>query len=124
MEQLLVKMDSEAQNRFKKPWTKLDKGCKLNRLSQYVKHQKAENNLTDDQEKRLKILLFQLCETSALNKCSDVLYDTDDTKILEINNLEHNQKDNTYTFKKPSKKSKHTPSKSKGNIEKHFSRSL
>ena len=122
MEDLLTKMDAEAETRFDKAWSKLDKGCKLNRLSLFVKLQKTENDLNDDQEKRLKILLFQLCENASLNKGSDVSYE--DSKIVEIKNLEYNDDTKSYVFKKPVKKTKHTPSKSKSNIEKHFSRSL
>jgi len=122
MEELLAKIDTEAETRFQKPWSKLDKGSKLNRLSLFVKLQKTENKLNDDQEKRLKILLFQLCENSSLNKGSDVDYEN--SMIQSIKNLEYNSDDKTYTFKKPIKKTKHTPTKSKSNIEKHFSRTL
>ena len=84
MEELLSKLDAEAKTRFDKPWSKLDKGCRLNRLSQFVKIQKTTHELNDEQEKRLKVLLFQLCESSSLNKGSDVVYE--DSKIMEIKN--------------------------------------
>ena len=32
MEAVLQKIDQEKENRFKKQWTKLDKGSKLNRI--------------------------------------------------------------------------------------------
>lgn len=124
MEELLAKIDEEAENRFRKPWSKLDKGCKMNRLSQFVKLQKTENELSDDQEKRLKIMLVQLCENSSLNKGSIVTYDESETQITSIKNLEYNPEDKTYTFKKPVKVAKSTPSKSKSNVERHFSRTL
>jgi hypothetical protein len=122
MEDLLTKMDAEAETRFDKPWSKLDKGCKLNRLSLFIKLQKTERGLNDDQEKRLKILLFQLCDNASLNKGSDVIYE--DSKIIGIKNLEYNEETKSYVFKKPVKKIKNTASKSKSNIEKHFSRTL
>ena len=37
MEELLKKIDAEKVNRFKKPWTKLDKGSKLDRLLLFIK---------------------------------------------------------------------------------------
>ena len=37
MEELLKEMDKEKEERFKKSWTKLDKGTKLNRLSVFIK---------------------------------------------------------------------------------------
>lgn len=120
MEELLSKLDAEAKTRFDKPWSKLDKGCRLNRLSQFVKIQKTTHELNDEQEKRLKVLLFQLCESASLNKGSDVVYE--DSKIMEIKNLEYDESEKTYVFKKKTLKIKHTPSKSKSNIEKHFIR--
>ena len=37
MDDLLKKLEEEKELRFKKPWTKLEKGNKLNRLNLYIK---------------------------------------------------------------------------------------
>ena len=120
-------MNSELQDteaRFTKPWPKLDKGSKMNRISQFVKLQKAEHELNDDEEKKLKIILTQLCDNGSLNKTADVSYDIETKRIETIKNLCYNEEDKTYSFIKISKKPKSTPTKSKSNIERHFSRSL
>jgi len=122
MEELLKEMDKEKEERFKKSWTKLDKGTKLNRLSVFIKLQKTENELNDAQEKHLKTLLHQLCDSGALNKSSDVEYSDETYQILSIKNLEFDEMNKKYSFKLPEKKTKNI-SKSKSNVERHFNRS-
>jgi len=122
MEELLKVMDKERDERFKKSWTKLDKGTKLNRLSIFIKLEKTENELNDSQEKQLKTLLYQLCESGALNKTTDVEYSDETYQIISIKNLEVDESTKKYTFKIPEKKTKNV-SKSKTNVERHFNRS-
>ena len=113
----------EPEDRFGKPWSKMEKGSKLNRLTQYIKLEKTERGFRDDDEKKLKIMLTQLCNSGALNKNTDVIYNPETKLIEDIKNLTYND-DHTYSFKRPVKKQKTTPSKSKSNIDRHFSRSL
>ena len=122
MDDLLASIDKEKEDRFKKSWTKLDKGTKLNRLSIYIKLKKVEDELNDVQEKQLKILLHQLCDSGSLNKMNDVDYSDETYQILNIKNLEFDKKNKKYSFKIPEKKNKNI-SKSKSNIERHFNRS-
>ena len=42
MDDLFKHIDAERDSRFKKPWPKLDKGSKLNRLSLFVKMEKVK----------------------------------------------------------------------------------
>ena len=120
MDELFKHIDKERETRFKKSWTKLDKGSKLNRLSLFVKMEKADKILSDDEEKKLKILVTQLCETGALNKSGNVTYV--DEMICELKGLDYDEDTREYSFKREEKKSKPSQ-KSKGNIERHFSRS-
>ena len=120
MDDLFKQIDAERDSRFKKPWPKLDKGSKLNRLSLFVKMEKTERDLSDEEEKKLKILVTQLCETGALNKSGNVTYA--DEKICELKGLDYDEDTREYSFKREEKKSKPSQ-KSKGNIERHFSRS-
>ena len=79
-------------------------------------------NITQHQEKQLKTLLYQLCESGALNKTTDVEYSDETYHILSIKNLEFDEITKKYSFKIPEKKTKNI-SKSKSNIERHFNRS-
>lgn len=123
MEELFKKIDQEKENRFKKQWTKLDKGSKLNRLLVFIKMQKIEHNLSDATENQLKVLLLQLHNSNLLTKSSDIEYDIEKSEIISITNLNYDEETNKYTFTKSDKKNTNkTPSSQNSNIERHFYR--
>ena len=99
-------IDKEKEERFNKPWSKLDKGTKINRLHLFIKKQKINKNLNDDQEKQLKILLIQIFENGNLNKSSDIEYSVEDKEIINIKNLEFDEKNIKYKFNIGVKKKK------------------
>ena len=58
MEALINAVNKEKNARFKKSWTKLDKGSKLNRILIFIQEEKEKNKLNENQMKQLKKLLF------------------------------------------------------------------
>ncbi len=122
MDDLINAIDKEKENRFQKPWPKLDKGSKLNRILIFIKMEKTNRGLNDSQEKQLKILLYQLCETNAINKITDVNYSEESNQIETIHNLVFNEENKKYSYNYPEKKTK-ASTKSKTNVERHFNRS-
>jgi len=122
MDELLNAVEKEKNNRFQKLWTKLDKGSKLNRLKLFINEQSEINELNESETKKLKKLLIHLCENSSLNKSGDVEYSDETYHILSIKNLKYNKEKKTYSFDLPKKTIKPT-TKSKSNIDRHFSRS-
>ena len=75
------------EERFQHPWSKLDKGSKLNRLSLYTKMEKVTHDLSDTQEQALKIQVTQLFSCGHLNRNTDVDYNTDEMKITKITGI-------------------------------------
>ena len=122
MEALIDAMEKEKNERFEKPWTKLDKGTKLNRLLIFIREEKEKHDLNENQVKQLKKLLFLQCENGSLNKVSDVEYSDETYHIASIKNLEYDEEKKVYSFQLPKKQVK-AVSKSKSNVERHFSRS-
>jgi len=122
MEALINAVNKEKNARFKKSWTKLDKGSKLNRILIFIQEEKEKNKLNENQMKQLKKLLFLQCENGALNKSGDVNYSNETYHIVSIKNLEYNENKKIYSFNIPTKQPKPV-SKSKSNIDRHFSRS-
>ena len=122
MEELLNAVENEKNNRFQKPWTKLDKGSKLNRLSLFIKEQSQINELKENEIKKLKKLLFHLCENGSLNKSGDIEYSDENYHILSIKNLKYDKDRKNYSYNLPKKTIKPI-TKSKSNIDRHFSRS-
>ena len=84
MEGLLEAIEKEKNARFQKSWTKLDKGTKLNRLTIFIKAESEKNELEDDETKKLKKLLFHLCENGSLNKAGDVEYSDEIYEIIRL----------------------------------------
>ena len=120
MEELL---ELEIENRFKYPWSKLDKGTKFNRLGLFIKKEKIKNNLNDNQENQLKELLTRMVISGKINKVSEITYSIEDMEITEIKNLVYDSGNKKYTYTIVNKKKKINISKSKSNIDRHFHRS-
>ena len=120
MDELFAKIDKEREGRYKQPWAKLDKGSKLNRIHKFVKMEKRDKELTEAQEKKLEFILTQLCDKGALNKVSDIEYK--DEEIKNIRNLSYCDEDKSYVYKRDDKK-KISHQRSKGNLERHLSKS-
>ena len=122
MDDLLKKLESEKEERFKKPWAKLEKGNKLNRLNLYIDDEISEKELNEDTIKKLKKLLNTIFEKGILSKSSEIEYCNETCKILNIKNLVYDEDKNEYNFNLPKKVVKPT-TKSKSKIDRHFSRS-
>lgn len=122
MDDLLKKLEAEKELRFKKTWTKLEKGNKLNRLNLYIEHETKEKELSEDTSKKLKKLLHTIFEKGILSKSSEIEYCNETCKIISIKNLVYDEDKNEYNFNLPKKVVKPT-TKSKSKIDRHFSRS-
>lgn len=122
MDDLLKKLEAEKESRFKKPWAKLEKGNKLNRLNIYIEDETKEKELSEDTSKKLKKLLHTIFEKGILSKSSEIEYCNETCKILNIKNLVYDEDKNEYNFNLPKKVVKPT-TKSKSKIDRHFSRS-
>ena len=122
MDDLLKKLEAEKESRFKKPWAKLEKGNKLNRLNLYIENEITEKELDEDTSKKLKKLLYTIFEKGILSKSSEIEYCNETCKILNIKNLVYDEDKNEYNFNLPKKVVKPT-TKSKSKIDRHFSRS-
>jgi len=122
MDDLLKAIDSEKNNRFKKSWSKLEKGNKLNRLNLFIEDEIKKNDLDEDQSNKLKKLLNNLFFKSIFSKSTEIEYCEETTKILTIKNLKYDEEKKEYIFNLPKKTIKPI-NKSKSKIDRHFSRS-
>ena len=122
MNELFEKLESEKEERFKKPWSKLDKGNKLNRLNLYIENEISEKELDEETSKKLSKLLINIFNKGILSKSSEIEYCTESSKIISIKNLIYDEKNKNYNFNLP-KKTVKPVTKSKSKIDRHFSRS-
>ena len=123
MEDLLKAIDSEKNNRFKKKWPKLEKGDKINRLHLFIGEEAESKELDEKQKESLEKLLLNAFQKNNLSKNCEIEYCIKSTKILSITNLEYNEETKEYSMKLLKKINKTPSSKSKSNIDRHFSRS-
>lgn len=96
LQQMLQK---ESEVAFKKPWHRLERGMRLNRLRLFVDSMKDTKGLQELEAINLLTLLTKSLDKKLLNSKNAVIYDLDTERILEIKNLVMHQKaDGTYIF--------------------------
>lgn len=95
--QELLKKESEVA--FKKPWHRLERGMRLNRLRLFTDDMKNSKGLQEFEATALLTMLTKSLEKKLLNSKNSVIYDTETEKILEIKNLVlHQNADGSYLF--------------------------
>jgi len=114
-------LNSETNTIFFKPWNKLEKGLKCNRINKYLSEQE-EYELNDNEKEDLKKLLYNTIHKGKLTKNTDVNYNKDDGTIVKINILLYDEKKRKFAIKKESVKKQKTTSKSKSNVERLLKR--
>ena len=95
--QELLKRESEVA--FKKPWHRLERGMRLNRLRLFVETMKDAKGLQEAEATGLLTLLTKSLDKKVLNSKNAVVYDIENEKILEVKNLVmHQRADGSYIF--------------------------
>lgn len=80
-------LNAEVSEAYKRPWHRLERGLRLNRISIFVEDEKKRQNLSDSEAKDLYNLLIKSLDKKLLNSKSIVNYDTEKERILEIKGL-------------------------------------
>jgi len=111
-----IKTESDIDSRYLRPWNKLEKGMKMNRILLFVNNEKEVQGLSDIITKELKNLLFKGCENGIFNKISEVKYNTEEGLIESFKSLEFNESSKKYKLKSTGTKNR-SVSKSRSNID-------
>lgn len=92
-------LTEESEIAFKKPWHRLERGLRLNRLRLFCDNMKDTKGLQEKETTALLTLLTKALEKKVLNSKNSVIYDTETEKITEIKNLVmHQNAQGEYTF--------------------------
>ena len=95
--QELLKKESEVA--FKKPWHRLERGMRLNRLRLFTESMRDSKGFQEGEVANLLTLLTRSLDRKLLNSKNSVVYDIEQEKILEIKSLVMHQKaDGSYIF--------------------------
>lgn len=80
-------LNQEADDAYKRPWHKLEKGLRMNRIKKFVDDETTRLNLSERSKIALLAVLLKAFEKKTLNSKSAVIYDQDEQCIKEIKGL-------------------------------------
>jgi hypothetical protein len=105
-------LNVNASEAYKRPWHRLERGLRLNRIRKFVESEKARLNLTEEDAEYLKQRLEKALDKKLLNSKTCVVYDPVTEDIQEIKGLVYHKtaegrmlsniidKKNSVTFRK------------------------
>jgi hypothetical protein len=105
-------LNVNASEAYKRPWHRLERGLRLNRIRKFVESEKARLNLTEEDAEYLKQRLEKALDKKLLNSKTCVVYDPTTEDIQEIKGLVYHKtaegrmlsniidKKNSVTFRK------------------------
>lgn len=80
-------LDDSIKDAYKRPWHRLERGLRLNRLRAFVEDEKKKLNLTQFESATFLGILQKALDKKLLNSKTTVVYDTEKESILEIKGL-------------------------------------
>lgn len=86
-----------------KPWSKLEKIYKIQKLNEYAEQFGKKHELNDEKIQQLKNYLLMCLNRKRLLRVKELTYDKNECKIKEIIGLQMNN-DKKFTLKNPEKK--------------------
>lgn len=96
---LLQFLEQEAGGAYKRPWHRLERGLRLNRLRKFSEDEAARLNLKEAEKVALYSLLIKSLDKKLLNSKTAVIYDQTKESIMEIKGLVmHRSSDETVLF--------------------------
>jgi len=80
-------LNVNASEAYQRPWHRLERGLRLNRIRKFVDSEKQRMGLTDDDADALKQRLEKALDKKMLNSKTCVVYDIEKEEIQEIKGL-------------------------------------
>ena len=92
-------LSTNADNAFTRPWHRLERGLRINRVRKYVADETAKLNFSEVEQQRMFDTLSKALDKKQLNSKSVVVYDQEKQEILEIKGFSyHRSSDGTMQF--------------------------
>ncbi len=93
-------LEGGVSDAYKRPWHRLERGLRLNRIRQFVQDETERMNLSEVESMQLLSLLHKSLEKKNLNSKTTVIYDSAEEKIKEIKGLvSHREADGILKYK-------------------------
>jgi hypothetical protein len=86
-DQFMKFLVSNSEDAYTRPWHRLERGMRLNRLRKFAEEEAERFTFTEAEKDELLTMLTKAVDKKQLNSKSVVTYDTEQQKILEIKGL-------------------------------------
>jgi hypothetical protein len=80
-------LNANASEAYKRPWHRLERGLRLNRIRSFVEAERTRLSLTEEDAEYLKAKIEKALEKKLLNSKTCVIYDQEKEEIQEIKGL-------------------------------------
>ena len=80
-------LQKETESAFRRPWHRLERGLRMNRLRLFSDEEAKRLHLSEQEKNNLFVLLNKSLEKKRLNSKTAVVYDMEEEKIKEIKGL-------------------------------------
>ena len=80
-------LTANADEAFNRPWHKLERGLRLNRLRGFIDAEKARAHYTEDETKQLSGVIMKAFDKKLLNTKNVVVYNERTAQVEEIKGL-------------------------------------
>lgn len=108
-------LEGGVNDAYKRPWHRLERGLRLNRIRAFVNEEAGRVNLSEVESMQLLALLQKSLEKKILNSKTTVIYDQEEEKIKEIKGLvSHRESDGQLKYKFVEKRSAVTLRRKRG----------
>jgi hypothetical protein len=87
------RLDDSAREAYSRPWHRLERGLRLNRIRLFIDDTMKEHNMTQQEKDDLFVFLQKAHDKKLLNTIKVVQYDIETTKIISIKGLEIKRND-------------------------------
>lgn len=84
---LMNLLKKETESAFRRPWHRLERGLRMNRLRKFSEEEGKRLKLSEQERNNLFLLLNKSLEKKLLNSKTSVIYDQDQERITEIKGL-------------------------------------
>lgn len=81
-------LEDSTKEAYSRPWHRLERGLRLNRLRIFIEDIALQFSLTKDEKDYIFLFLQKALDKKLLNTLKVVVYDTETQKINKINGLE------------------------------------
>ena len=99
-------LDGGVKNAYNRPWHRIERGLRLNRLRKYIDDIAAHNEMSDGEKEELFVFFQKALDKKLLNTLKVVQYDQEKQHIVSIKGFELKRVDGVLKWELVAKKVK------------------